>query len=221
MIQDLIGNAIPAFKETSSWTNNLIGSLLSVILWGYFLYAGVIDPFGGIWTLWPLFGTANQMLAAIALTVCTVVLFKMKRERYALVTIAPAAWLVVCTVTAGLEKVFSPDPNIGFVSHALKFADAIAAGQLLAPANSMAEMTRIVVNDYIDATLAGASSSSLSPRSSMAWSVSARRWAVRRPPRWRSASAARSGAAGMPELKELFDRSVRMAGATAYWTSRT
>jgi carbon starvation protein len=154
MIQDLIGNAVPAFKATSSWTNNLIGSLLSVMLWGYFLYTGVIDPFGGIWTLWPLFGTANQMLAAIALTVCTVVLFKMKRERFALVTIAPATWLVVCTITAGLEKVFSPDPNVGFVSHALKYGDAIAAGQLLAPAKTAAEMTRIVVNDYIDAALA-------------------------------------------------------------------
>ena len=154
MIQDLVGNAVPAFKATTSWTNNLIGSALSVLLWGYFLYAGVIDPFGGIWTLWPLFGTANQMLAAIALTVCTVVLFKMKRERYALVTLAPAAWLVVCTVTAGLEKVFSPNPSVGFISHGFKYADAIAAGTLLAPAKSMAEMTRIVVNDYIDATLA-------------------------------------------------------------------
>jgi carbon starvation protein CstA len=156
MIQDLVGNAVPAFKATTSWTNNLIGSALSVLLWGYFLYAGVIDPLGGIWTLWPLFGTANQMLAAIALTVCTVVLFKMKRERYALVTIAPAIWLVACTVMAGLEKVFSPDPNVGFISHALKYGDAIAAGQLLAPAKSVAEMTRIVVNDYIDATLAAA-----------------------------------------------------------------
>jgi carbon starvation protein CstA len=156
MIQDLIGNAVPAFKSTKSWTNNLLGSALSVTLWGYFLYAGVIDPFGGIWTLWPLFGTANQMLAAIALTVCTVVLFKMKRERYALVTIVPATWLVICTTTAGLEKVFSSDPNIGFISHALKYGDAIAAGQLMAPAKTLAEMTRIVVNDYIDATLAAA-----------------------------------------------------------------
>src|SRR5690349_21614363 len=154
MIQDLIGNAIPAFKETASWTNNLIGSALSCALWGYFLYVGVIDPLGGIWTLWPLFGTANQMLAAIALTVCTVVLFKMKRERFAWVTIVPAIWLVVCTITAGLEKVFSPNPDVGFISHALKYGEAIAAGQLLAPAKSVAEMTRIVVNDYIDATLA-------------------------------------------------------------------
>jgi carbon starvation protein len=155
MLQDLVGNAIPSFKETTSWTNNLIGSALSVLLWGYFLYAGVIDPFGGIWTLWPLFGTANQMLAAIALTLCTVVLFKMKRERYAWVTAAPATWLVLCTTAAGLEKVFHPNPSIGFISHALKYGEALAAGQLLAPAKSAAEMTRIVVNDYIDATLAG------------------------------------------------------------------
>jgi carbon starvation protein len=154
MIQDLIGNAIPAFKETSSWTNNIIGSALSCALWGYFLYVGVIDPLGGIWTLWPLFGTANQMLAAIALTLCTVVLFKMKRERFACVTMAPAAWLVLCTTTAGLQKVFSPDPNVGFVSHAFKYGDAIAAGQLLAPAKSLGEMRRIVFNDYVDATLA-------------------------------------------------------------------
>jgi carbon starvation protein len=154
MIQDLVGNAVPAFKETASWTNNLIGSGLSVALWGYFLYAGVIDPFGGIWTLWPLFGTANQMLAAIALTVCTVVLFKMKRERFALVTILPATWLVACTVTAGLQKVLSSDPNVGFVSHALRYGEALAAGQLVVPAKTIAEMRRIVVNDYIDATLA-------------------------------------------------------------------
>jgi carbon starvation protein len=156
MIQDLVGNAIPTFKATTSWTNNLIGSALSVALWGYFLYVGVVDPLGGIWTLWPLFGTANQMLAAIALTVCTVVLFKMKRERFALVTLAPAIWLVVCTITAGLEKVFHPNPNIGFVSHAFKYGDAIAAGQLLAPAKSIAEMRRIVFNDYVDAMLAAA-----------------------------------------------------------------
>src|SRR5258706_10106772 len=150
MIQDLIGNAVPAFRETSSWTNNVIGSALSVALWGYFLYVGVIDPLGGIWTLWPLFGTANQMLAAIALTLCTVVLFKMKRTRYAWVTIVPTAWLVVCTVTAGLEKVFSTDTAVGFVSHALKFGQAVASGQLLAPSKSVAAMTRIYVNDYID-----------------------------------------------------------------------
>ena len=114
----------------------------------------MIDPLGGIWTLWPLFGTANQMLAAIALTVCTVVLFKMKRDRFAWVTIVPATWLVVCTITAGLEKVLSPDPNVGFISHALKYGDSLAANKLLAPAKTLGEMRRIVFNDYIDATLA-------------------------------------------------------------------
>ena len=125
------------------------------MLWGYFLYQGVIDPLGGIWTLWPLFGTANQMLAAIALTLCTVVLFKMKRERYAWVTIVPTTWLVACTVTAGLEKVFSPNPAVGFVAHALRFGNAMAAGTILAPAKTMHQMGQIVFNDYVDATLAG------------------------------------------------------------------
>ena len=123
-------------------------------MWGYILYEGVIDPYGGIWTLWPLFGTANQMLAAIALTFCTVVLFKMKRQGYAWVTIAPATWLVVTTVTAGLEKVFSTNPAVGFVSHAWNFSTALAAGKVLAPARSLETMQRVIFNDYLDATLA-------------------------------------------------------------------
>jgi carbon starvation protein CstA len=156
MIQDLVGNIVPAFKATESWVNNLVGSGLACLLWGYFLYQGVIDPLGGIWTLWPLFGTANQMLAAIALTLCTVVLFKMKRQRYAWVTAVPATWLVLCTVTAGLEKVFHPNPAMGFLSHVARFGDALAAGTILAPAKSLAQMSQIVFNDYVDATLAAA-----------------------------------------------------------------
>ncbi len=154
MIQDLVGNAIPAFKETRAWGNNVTGSAVACALWGYLLYAGVIDPYGGIWTMWPLFGATNQMLAAIALTLCTVVLFKMKRERYAWVTIVPSAWLVVCTVTAGLEKVLSPNPKVGFLSHAVKFSRALAENQVLAPAKSLSEMGRVIFNDYVDATLA-------------------------------------------------------------------
>ena len=115
----------------------------------------MIDPFGGIWTMWPLFGTANQMLAAIALIFCTVVLFKMKRQRMAWVTIVPTVWLVLCTVTAGLEKVFSGDPAVGFLSHAQKFGAALAAGKVLAPARSAHEMSRVVFNDRLDAGLAG------------------------------------------------------------------
>ena len=154
MIQDLVGNAIPAFRQTTSWTNNIIGSAVACALWGYFLYQGVIDPLGGIWTMWPLFGTSNQMLAAIALVLCTVVLFKMKRERFAWVTVVPATWLVACTVTAGLEKVFNPNPAVGFIAHAWRLSSAIAAGQVLAPAHSLSEMSRLVFNDYVDATLA-------------------------------------------------------------------
>jgi len=154
MIQDLIGNAVPAFRETKSWTNNVLGSALACVLWGYLLYAGVVDPLGGIWSMWPLFGSTNQMLAAIALIYCTVVLFKMKRQHFAWVTLVPTVWLVVCTVTAGLEKVFSPDPKVGFLAHAAKFADAAAAQKVLAPAKSLADMSRIVFNDRLDATLA-------------------------------------------------------------------
>ena len=154
MIQDLVGNVVPAFRATKSWSNNIVSSAIACCLWGYFLYQGVIDPFGGIWTMWPLFGTANQMLAAIALILCTVVLFKMKRERLAWVTIAPTAWLVLCTVTAGLEKVFDPDPAVGFVSHALKFGAAASAGRILPPAKALGEMSRVVFNDYLDAGLA-------------------------------------------------------------------
>ena len=154
MIQDLVGNAVPAFKDTRSWTNNVIGSALACALWGYFLYTGVIDPFGGIWTMWPLFGTANQMLAAIALTLCTVVLFKMKRQRYAWVTVVPTAWLVICTVTAGLEKAFSSNASVGFIAHALKYGAAASANQVLAPAKTMGDMSRVIFNDYLDATLA-------------------------------------------------------------------
>jgi carbon starvation protein len=154
MIQDLVGNVVPAFKATESWVNNIIGSALACILWGYFLYTGVIDPLGGIWTLWPLFGSANQMLATMALVLCTVVLFKMKHHKVAWVTVVPTVWLVCCTVTAGLEKVFHPAPAIGFLAHARRFGAALASGQVLAPAKTLHEMSRVVFNDYLDATLA-------------------------------------------------------------------
>jgi len=154
MIQDLVGSVVPSFRETRSWANNLIGSAVAVAAWGYFLYEGVIDPLGGINTLWPLFGISNQMLAGIALTLCTVILFKMKRQRQAWVAILPTAWLLVCTLTAGLQKVFSADPAIGFLSHAAKFSAALGSGKVLAPARSVGEVQRIILNDYVNATLA-------------------------------------------------------------------
>jgi carbon starvation protein len=108
---------------------------------------------GGINTLWPLFGISNQMLAAIALTMCTVVLYRMKRERYALVTLVPLTWLLVCTLTAGWQKMFHPDPKIGFIAHARKFSDALSRGELLAPAKTAGEMQRVIMNDWINAGL--------------------------------------------------------------------
>ena len=153
MIQDMVGVAIPAFKETGSIINTLIGSALSVMMWGYMLYGGVIDPLGGIKSLWPLFGISNQMLAAVALMLITVIIFKMKKQRIAWVTIIPASWLVICTMTAGLQKLFHSDPTIGFLSHASKFSTAIAEGRVLGPAKSMEQMHQIVFNDYLNSTL--------------------------------------------------------------------
>lgn len=155
MIQDLLGTFVPVMKRTDSWMANVVATALAVTAWGYFLYQGVVDPLGGINTLWPLFGISNQMLAAIALILCTVVLFKMKRQRYAWVTMVPTAWLLICTLTAGWQKLFHPNPAIGFLSHAGKFSDALAAGTILAPAKTVEEMNRIIFNDYVDAVLCG------------------------------------------------------------------
>ena len=123
--------------------------------WGYFLYQGVVDPLGGINTLWPLFGIANQMLAAIALMLGTVVLFKMKRERYAWVTIVPTAWLLVCTLTAGWQKLFSTEPEDRLRGACARSSPTpLAQGMVLAPAKSPEQMQRIVFNDCLDAALA-------------------------------------------------------------------
>jgi len=154
MIQELAGLAVPALKRTESWTANIIATALCVGCWGYFLYQGVVDPLGGINTLWPLFGIANQMLAAIALTLASVCLIKMKRERYLWIPLLPTVWLVVCTLTAGWQKTFGADIKVSFLAHARKFSAALDAGQILAPAKSIEEMHRIVRNDYVDATLA-------------------------------------------------------------------
>ena len=155
MLQDLLGAFAPSLKRTDSLPANLLATGLCVAAWGYFLYQGVVDPLGGINTLWPLFGIANQMLAGIALILGTCVLFKMKRARFAWVTMVPTAWLLMCTLTAGWQKIFHENVRVGFLAHAQKFQAAIDQGQVLAPAKSMAQMQRIVFNDYLDASLAG------------------------------------------------------------------
>ncbi|BCT35565.1 carbon starvation protein A [Pseudomonas protegens] len=153
MLQDLLGSFVPALKRTESWTANLIATAGCVALWGYLLYQGVIDPLGGINTLWPLFGISNQMLAGIALMLGTVVLIKMKRQRYIWVTLLPAVWLLICTTTAGFIKLFDANPAIGFLSLAKKYSDAMANGQILAPAKDITQMQHVIFNAYTNATL--------------------------------------------------------------------
>ncbi len=152
MIQEIAGLIHKPLQQTESWTGNLLATVICVALWGYFLYQGAGDPLGGINTLWPLFGIANQMLAAIALMLCTVVVVKLKRERYVWVPAMPAAWLVICTLTAGWEKLSGP---ISFTAAAQKYAQGMQAGKLLAPAKNAAEMQRIVTNNYVDMALTG------------------------------------------------------------------
>ncbi len=153
MLQDLLGSFIPAMKQTDSLMASLIATGICVSGWGYFLYQGVIDPLGGINTLWPLFGIANQMLAGIALILCTCVLFRMKLDRFAWVTVIPAVWVCICTLTAAWQKIFHDNPRIGFLAHAEKYQDAVIQDIVLAPAQSIGQMQQVIFNDYINVTL--------------------------------------------------------------------
>ena len=142
MIQDMLGHVYKPLGNTEYLPANLLGTGLCVGLWGYFLYQGVVDPLGGINSLWPLFGIANQLLAAVALCVAATVLAKMGKLRYTWVPFIPLAWLAAATLTAGWQKVFSPDPKLGFLSHAASLNPG-------AP-----NAARMIVNDRIDAALA-------------------------------------------------------------------
>ncbi|HEX2828719.1 MAG TPA: carbon starvation CstA family protein [Burkholderiales bacterium] len=153
MIQDMLGHVWTPLGNTDSLPANVAATGLCVGLWGYFLYQGVVDPLGGINTLWQLFGIGNQMLAGIALIACTVVLVKMKRERYVWITLIPTAWLLVTTLTAGVQKIFHPTPAIGFLAQAKRFADGAAEGRIIAPAKSVEEMSRVAFNNYLDAAV--------------------------------------------------------------------
>ncbi len=153
MLQDLMGIFVPALRKTESLPANLIATTLCVAAWGYFLYQGVVDPLGGINTLWPLFGIANQMLATIALILGTVVLFRMKQDKYAWVTLLPTTCLLICTLTAGLQKLFDPSARVSFLTHAAQYRAALIDGRILAPATSTTEMNRIIINDYVNASL--------------------------------------------------------------------
>ncbi|MFY4774929.1 carbon starvation CstA family protein [Metabacillus sp. RGM 3146] len=155
MIQDLLGSVYKPLSKTDSLPANLLATALCVLGWGYFLYQGVIDPLGGINTLWPLFGIANQMLAGIALLLGTTLLFKMGKKKYVWVTLLPTVWLLIVTMAAGWEKLFHSNPKIGFLSHARVFGDALSSGKVLAPAASIGQMNQVILNDYVDAALCG------------------------------------------------------------------
>jgi carbon starvation protein len=153
MLQDLLGHIYAPLGDSSSYANIVGTSFLICVAWGYFLYFGTIDPFGGINSLWPLFGIANQMLATIALCVATSAMIRQGKQRYAFVTLIPLVWLVAVTMTAGIEKIFSTMPNVGFLSHASKLA-AEAATPGIAESRA-AEIARLIWNDRIDAALTG------------------------------------------------------------------
>ncbi|ACZ76558.1 carbon starvation CstA family protein [Dickeya parazeae] len=155
MVQDLAGLVVPGMGKSHSWLGNMAGTTVAVSGWGFFVYQGVIDPLGGINTLWPLFGIGNQMLASMALILGTVVLFKMKKQRYAWVTILPTAWLFITSMTAGWQKIFHEKPSIGFLAQAKRFSTGIESGTLIAPAKNMQDMATIVFSNQINAILCG------------------------------------------------------------------
>src|SRR5947207_3846635 len=143
MLQEIVGHVWPRFGRTSWLPSVLLASGAICAAWGYFLYQGVVDPLGGINSLWPLFGISNQLLAAVALCVATTILIKMGRQRYTWVTLGPLVWLIVVTMTAGYQKVFSTDPKLGFLAHA-----ATLAGPAIPNA------ARLIFNDRLNAAMA-------------------------------------------------------------------
>ncbi|MEQ4657586.1 carbon starvation CstA family protein [Providencia manganoxydans] len=154
MLQDLLGNFVPVLKKTDSLLAGIIGTAGCVGLWGYLLYQGVVDPLGGVKSLWPLFGISNQMLAAVALVLSTVVLIKMKRSKYIYVTVLPAVWLLICTTWALGLKLFSDNPQLeGFLYLAKSYKEKIAAGGADLTAQQITDMNHIIINNYTNAGL--------------------------------------------------------------------
>ena len=151
MLQDMLGNIWPKMGQTSWWPSVFLTSGLVVAGWGYFLYIGVIDPNGGVNILWPLFGIANQMLAAIALCVGTGILVKSGKLKYAWITALPLVWLVTITSTAAWQKVFSDDIRVGFFAAANDMSAKLAAGVL--PPEKAAVAPQLIFNQNLDAYL--------------------------------------------------------------------
>jgi carbon starvation protein len=153
MVQELAGRYLPWVARTGSWPSTLATSGVIVAAWGYFLYQGVLDPLGGINSLWPLFGIANQILASVALVVATTILLKMGRTRYVWVTLVPMAWLVIVTLSGSWQKLFHDDPRIGFLAQASGLEQRIAEGKM--PEAKLAETRRVIFNNRLDAGVTG------------------------------------------------------------------
>ena len=153
MLQDLLGQAYPSLKRSTWMPGVFATSGVVVLAWGYFLYQGVRDPLGGINSLWPLFGIANQLLAAVALCVGTTIFIKMHRARYMWITGVPLLWLVVVTFTAGYQKIFSDQPRLGFLSEARHLQSAINAGTIAS--GKIGEAQSTIFNDRLDAAVCG------------------------------------------------------------------
>ncbi|HEV2382028.1 MAG TPA: carbon starvation CstA family protein [Terriglobia bacterium] len=151
MLQELLGHIAKPFGRSGWYPGIVLTSALIVAAWGYFLLGGVRDPLGGINSLWPLFGISNQLLATIALCIATTILIKMDRRRYVWVTLGPLAWLVTVTMTASYQKVWSPNPRLGFLAHARVLSGQLAGGA--GPAARAAEISRFIFNDRLDATV--------------------------------------------------------------------
>jgi carbon starvation protein len=155
MLQDLAKHVWAPIGRVSWYPAVVISSAVFVMMWGYFLYQGVMDPLGGINSLWPLFGISNQLLAAVALCVGTTIIVKMGKARYAWVTLLPLAWLAAVTLSAGWIKIFSDNPTLGFLSHARLFKGMVGAGTLPPGVASLDAALRMIFNDRIDAAVAG------------------------------------------------------------------
>jgi carbon starvation protein len=153
ILQDLLGGVIKSFRDYSNPWANMTASFITVALWGYFLYGGVIDPYGGIRSLWPLFGISNQLLATTALTLAVLYLAKNRKFKYLWVAGLPALLMAINTISAGILKVFHPDPRIGFLAHADSISKKIATGELPTGIKSFEIAQRVIMNDYTNAFL--------------------------------------------------------------------
>ncbi|MGW2831985.1 carbon starvation CstA family protein [Streptomyces sp. NPDC001286] len=153
MLQDMLGNVVRPFKNIGWKPGLVVTSGIVCALWGYFLWVGVHEPLGGINQLFPIFGISNQLLAAVALAVCTTLLVKSGRLKWAWITAVPLAWDATVTLTASWQKVFSGDPKVGFFKQRSVFQDAIDAGKVLPPAKNMDDMHTVVVNSTVDGVL--------------------------------------------------------------------